>query len=76
MSKSTDELFSPLCQLQLSISQSMPVVLVPCFVGVHHILSQNRKMLDLKKKSKKIKKTVYTHVSVHGFQIAWALLGC
>ena len=29
--------FSPLCQLQLSISKNRPVRLVPCFVGVHHI---------------------------------------
>ena len=29
--------FSPLCQLQSSISQNRPVWLVPCFVGVHHI---------------------------------------
>ena len=28
--------FSPLCQLQLSISQNRPVLLVPHFVGVHH----------------------------------------
>ena len=38
-SKSTDESFSPLCQLQMSISQNRPVQLVPCFVGVHHICS-------------------------------------
>ena len=31
--------FSPLCNLQLSISQNRPVQLVPCFVavGAHHI---------------------------------------
>ena len=29
--------FSPLCQLQLLISQNRPVRLVPCFVRVHHI---------------------------------------
>ena len=29
--------FSPLYQLQLSISQNRPVRLVPCFVGLHHI---------------------------------------
>ena len=28
-----DELFSPLCQLQLSISQNRPVQLVSCFVA-------------------------------------------
>ena len=30
--------FSPLCQLQSSISQNRSVRLVPCFVGVHHII--------------------------------------
>ena len=35
--KLTDESFSPLCQLQLPISQNKPVRLVPCFVGAHHI---------------------------------------
>ena len=30
--------FSRLCQLQLSISQSRSVQLVPCFVGVHHLI--------------------------------------
>ena len=29
--------FSPLYQLQLSISQNRPVPLVSCFVGVHHV---------------------------------------
>ena len=28
--------FSPLCQLQLSIPQNRHVLLVPCFVRVHH----------------------------------------
>ena len=37
ISKSTDELFFTLCQLQLSISQNRLVQLVPCFVEVHHI---------------------------------------
>ena len=30
--------FSPLCQLHLSISQKRAVQLVPCYVGVHHII--------------------------------------
>ena len=36
ISKSTGY-FSPLCQLQLPLSQNRPVRLVPHFVGVHHI---------------------------------------
>ena len=34
--------FLPLyANFQLSISQNMPVQLVPCFVGVHHIVCEN-----------------------------------
>ena len=43
--------FSPLYQLQLPISQNRPVQLVPCFVGVHHILLH---VMKAKKKKKKM----------------------
>ena len=37
ISKSTDESFFTLCEIQFPISQNRSVQLVPCFVGVHHI---------------------------------------
>ena len=39
-SKSTDELFFTLCQLQLRLYQNRPMRLALCFVGVHHIYAK------------------------------------
>ena len=62
ISKSTDESFSPLYQLMLSISQNGPVQLVPCFILVHYIfnLKTHLQVINvfffffLKKKKKKL----------------------